>query len=86
MRRLLGTSLILAPVLVVATELVAPTLQEDGAASLAVIESELTAFRLWVWGGLAAAALLIPAVAALVARGARAATDDRADPRWRSWA
>lgn len=71
MRRLLGSTLILAPVLVIASEVVAPTLSGDGAASLAVLETHLTSFRLWVWGGLAAAAVLVPAVFTLVrlARG-----------------
>ena len=73
MRRLLGSTLLLAPVLVVASEVVAPTLSEDGATSLALLATHLTAFRLWVWGGLAAAAMLVPAVIALcrLARGRR---------------
>lgn len=66
MRRLLATSLLLAPVLVVASEALAPTLSEDGRASLAVLESHLTSFRLWVWGGLAAAAVMVPAISALM--------------------
>jgi hypothetical protein len=73
MRRLAGTSLIVAPVLVVASEVLAPTLTEEGSRSLAVLESHLTDFRLWVWGGLAAAAFLVPAVCGLqhLARGRR---------------
>lgn len=65
MRRFLGSTLLLAPVLVVGSELVAPTLTEDGAASLALLAQHLVAFRLWVWGGLCAAAVLVSAVAAL---------------------
>ena len=66
MRRLLGTTLIVAPLLVIASESVAPTLSESGSTTLADLGTHLTAFRFWVWGGMAAAAVLVAAIAALV--------------------
>jgi MFS family permease len=77
MRRVLGSVLILAPVLVIVSELVAPAVNEDGHESLALVANHLAAFRVWVWLGLAAAALMVPAVMALLclapARGRRLA-------------
>jgi hypothetical protein len=77
MRRVLGSILILTPVLVIVSELVAPAVSEDGHESLAVVAGHLSGFRLWVWLGLAAAALMVPAVMALLglapARGRRLA-------------
>jgi hypothetical protein len=67
MPRLRSAPLFLAPVVVIVSELVAPTLTEDGTRSLAAVEDHLTQLRLWVWLGLLAAALLVPAVMALLA-------------------
>lgn len=73
MRRILGSALVLAPTLVVASELLAPALTEHGTESLILVGEHLVAFRLWIWGGLLAAAVLVPALAGLVhlARGSR---------------
>jgi hypothetical protein len=73
MRRILGSALVLAPILVIASEIAAPALDEQGAESLSLAGEHLVALRLWIWGGLLAAAVLVPAVAGLVhlSRGSR---------------
>lgn len=69
--------LFLAPVVVIVSEVLAPSLSEEGTTSLAVVGDHLTAMRAWVWLGLLAAVLLVPAVMAMLAlapdRGRRTA-------------
>jgi hypothetical protein len=69
--------LFLAPVVVIVSEVIAPSLTDDGRESLAAVAGDLTALRAWVWLGLLAAALLVPAVMAMLAlapdRGRRTA-------------
>jgi hypothetical protein len=69
--------LFLAPVVIIVSEVIAPTLSEDGTASLARVGDQLPALRLWIWLGMLAAVLLIPAVMAVLslapARGHRLA-------------
>lgn len=65
MRLLAGISLIAAPILVLVSELVSPAISEDGEESLALIAADRVQFRLWVWLGLLAAILLIPAILGL---------------------
>lgn len=65
-RRTAGLCLLAAPAFVLASELASPNLSEHGRASLAVVATETGRLRLWVWLGMVAAVLLIPAVAGLV--------------------
>src|SRR3954451_8690995 len=66
MRRLHAFCLFLAPVLVIGSELLAPTLSESGTKTLTTVESDLTGLRLWIWGGITAAALLVASAMALL--------------------
>lgn len=62
MRRLSAACLIAAPVLMLASELLAPPLGDDGAGSLAVVAAHPVRFAAWIWLGIASAVLFVPAV------------------------
>jgi hypothetical protein len=65
MRLLTGASLIAAPTLLVTSELLAPPLGDAGAESLSAVAAQPGRFAAWIWFGIAAAILLIPAVGGL---------------------
>jgi hypothetical protein len=65
MRHLTAAGLIAAPTLLVASELIAPPLSDDGAESLATVAAQPGRLTAWIWLGIAAAVLLIPAVVGL---------------------
>jgi hypothetical protein len=66
MRRLLALCLFAAPVLVIVSELLAPSLTESGTTSLATVEAHLAGLRLWIWLGMAAAGLVVASAMALL--------------------
>jgi hypothetical protein len=70
MRRLTALSLIAAPILLLAAELVSPDISDDGAATLAAVEAQPGRLTAWIWLGIASAVLFVPAVtgSALVLR------------------
>lgn len=71
MRRLTALCLLVAPVLLLTSELLSPALSDDGAESLAVVAAQPVRLALWIWLGMASAVLFVPAVvgaAALLGR------------------
>ena len=62
MRRLSALALIAAPTLLLVSELLSPDLSDDGAASLAVVAAQPGRLTAWIWLGMAAAILFVPAV------------------------
>lgn len=65
MRRLSAFSLIAAPVLLLVSESVSPDLGDDGRRSLAAVAAQPGRLAAWIWLGVAAAILLLPAAAGL---------------------
>jgi formate-dependent nitrite reductase membrane component NrfD len=71
MRRLPAACLVAAPLFLLASEAAAPALTDDGRDSVVAVATEPGALTAWIWLGIAAAVLLIPAIggAALWLRG-----------------
>jgi hypothetical protein len=71
MRRLLGACLFIAPLLIVVSEVLSPPLSEDGTVTLNLLRTQVVRLQLWVWIGLLAAVLLLPAVLGLLSLAPR---------------
>lgn len=62
MRRLTGGCLIAAPTLMLISEAISPALSGDGRASLVTVAVQPGRLTAWIWLGIAAAILFLPAV------------------------
>jgi hypothetical protein len=62
----MGVALIAAPLAIMIGELVSPDISEQGEPSLRAVSDQRWRFLVWIWVGIGAAVLLVPAVLALM--------------------